>query len=124
MTTQTNQQPKYSAIDLYGKWTESAKDARWRYRDARVNEFHKAMDRAAAWSDGAAHVHTAEDIAVYLAERIDAEDTTSEARETYADMLNDVHRSADVVAELWGIVTTLQDENTNLRAQLADASAA
>jgi 8-oxo-dGTP diphosphatase len=93
MNTQTKQAPAYDSIALYAKWTEAARDTRWRFRDATMSEFYAAQDRAGAWSDGAAHIHIAEDITVYLAAQIGREDVKDTARQTYADMLNDVHTS-------------------------------
>lgn len=118
MNTQA-QTTTHDPAALYAKWTAAAKDTRWRYRDATAGEFYPAMDRAAAWSDGAAQVYTAEDIAAYLAEQIArGADIKTETRATYADMLNDVHASTGDVAELRATVARLEAEVAELSARL------
>lgn len=115
-TTTTTQATGYDPAALYAAWTESARDTRWRYRDATISEFFAAEARAKAWSDGAASLYVAEDITAYLIERMRGLDATDHAaRATYADMLNDVHASRTEVAELRATVARLESELAELR---------
>jgi hypothetical protein len=118
MNTQTKPTATYDPAALYAKWTESARDTRWRYRGERVSEFNAAEARAKAWSDGAASVYVVDDLAAYLIEQMRGLDSTAkDARVTYADMLNDIHASTSEVAELRATVARLE-------AELAAATAA
>jgi predicted nucleic acid-binding Zn-ribbon protein len=121
-TTTTTQAPTavYDPAALYAKWTEAAKHTRWTYKNERVNEYRRAMERADAWSDGAANLYVAEDITAYLIKQMQQLDSDAkDARATYADMLNDVHASRGEVVELRAIVARQEAELAELRARLA-----
>jgi hypothetical protein len=120
MNTQTKTAASYDPAALYAKWTESAKHTRWTYKNERVNEYRRAMERADAWSDGAANLYVAEDITAYLIKQMQQLDSDAkDARATYADMLNDVHASTGDVAELRATITRQETELVELRARLA-----
>ncbi|WP_335992329.1 hypothetical protein [Glycomyces sp. MUSA5-2] len=123
MTTQTLTTTAFDPAALYTKWTDAAADARWRFRNESVTQVWAAEARATAWSDGAANVYVADDLAAYLTEQITREDIKDDARATYADMLNDLHASRTEVAQLRAHVARLEDELAELRARL-DGTAA
>ncbi|PRY53513.1 hypothetical protein [Glycomyces artemisiae] len=126
MTTTTATQTKApAAIDpaaLYAKWTDAAKDVLRRYSSASVSEVGNSHAAARAWKDGAANLYVAEDLAAYLIGQMQAESTSLAARETYADMLNDLYLASEApageVAELRAALVRLEAELAELRARL------
>jgi 8-oxo-dGTP diphosphatase len=94
MNTQTKTTATYDPTALYTKWSEAAKHTRWSYKNERIVEFNRAMQRADAWDNGAANVYVVDDLAAYLIEQMrDLDSTAKDTRATYADMLNDIHVS-------------------------------